>query len=237
MTAIIVHMITTSVIFPARNEENIIKSSVDEVYDYLKKKKYAFEILVVVNGCSDKTEAIVKAIARRRKEVKLLKTQPGYGIALKKGLKKAKGKFITVFNVDYYNLRLLDLADIEMYGKDIIIGSKRTYWAKDNRSFARRFISLVFNQFLNIVFGFRGSDTHGIKILKKEVVKKILPRCQTESDIFYTELIIKAQRAGFEIADFPVNVTELRPTRFTFADRVLKTPMNIYLLYRALLSR
>jgi len=227
-------MIKTSVIFPAKNEEAIIKRSILDVYKHLKRKKYRFEIIVVANGCIDKTEAVVNNLAKRYSAVRLLRSKPGYGIALKKGLKNAGGKFITIFNVDYYNLHLLDLADIGMYGKDIIIGSKRTYWAKDGRSLVRKLISLVFNLFLSVTFGFRGSDTHGKKILKREVITEILPRCKTDSDIFYTELIIKAQRAGFSIADFPVDVIEKRPTRFTFADRVLKTPANIYFLYKSL---
>ena len=223
-----------SIILPARNEERLIRDSVGDILGHLKKKRYPFEILVVVNGTSDETENIVKEIASKEKSVVLLHSKPGYGFALRKGLKKASGEFIAIFNVDYYNLHLLDLADIGMYGKDVIIGSKRTYWAEDNRSLVRRVVSLFFNLFLRLVFGFRGSDTHGIKLLRKTVVATILPKCKTTSDIFYTELIIRAQRAGFKLADFPVAVEEKRPSRFTFVDRTLKTPLNIYLLYKDL---
>ena len=223
-----------SVVLPARNEEELIKSTILDINKHLVKKNYSFEILVVINGCSDNTKAITNQLTQSIQQLRVLTSRPGYGVALKKGLIEARGEFIAIFNVDYYNLHLLDLADIGMYGKDVIIGSKRTYWAEDNRSFLRKVISHLFNVFLKLGFGFRGSDTHGIKLLRKSVVDRILPKCSTTSDIFYTELIIRAQRAGFRLADFPVSVEEIRPSRFTFFDRTLKTPINIYFLYKAL---
>jgi len=223
-----------SVILPARNEEELIKSTLTDITRYLNKKNYSYEILVVINGCQDRTEEITTSLSRVNQKIKTLYSKPGYGLALKKGLRAAKGEFIAIFNVDYYNLHLLDLADIGMYGKDVIIGSKRTFWAEDDRPLARKTISLFFNVFLRLAFGFRGSDTHGIKLLRKAVIDKILPKCKTTSDIFYTELIIRGQRAGFKLADFPVAVKEKRSTRFTFADRTLRTPFNIYQLYKAL---
>ena len=223
-----------SIILPARNEEKLIKLTILDIARHLEKKNYSFEILVVLNGCTDRTGEIARQLSERNKQIRILTSKPGYGIALRKGLKEAKGDFITIFNVDYYNLHLLDLADIGMYGKDVIIGSKRTYWAEDNRSLIRKTVSLFFNLFLRLAFGFKGSDTHGIKLLRKTVIDKILPRCKTTSDIFYTELVIRAQRAGFKLADFPVSVEEKRPSRFTFVERTLRTPLNIYLLYKAL---
>jgi len=223
-----------SVILPTRNEEELIKSTILDIDNHLKRKNYPFEILVVINGCTDKTEEIVRNLSKTIRQIRVLKSKPGYGMALRKGLHEARGEFIAIFNVDYYNLNLLDLADIGMYGKDVIIGSKRTFWAEDNRPFVRKAISLFFNLYLRLAFGFKGSDTHGIKILSRAVVDTILPKCKTTSDIFCTELIIRAQREGFKIADIPVSVEEKRPSRFTFTDRTLKTPLNIYRLYKAL---
>ena len=219
---------------PARNEEGLIKSTILDITNHLKRKNYPFEILVVINGCTDKTEEIVRNLSEHIKQIRVLTSKSGYGIALRKGLQQARGEFIAIFNVDYYNLHLLDLTEIGMYGKDIIIGSKRTFWAEDERSFSRKLISHIFNIFLRIAFGFRGSDTHGIKLLRKSVVDRILPKCKTTSDILYTELIIRAQRMGFKLADFPVTIEEKRPTRFTFMDRTIRTPKNIFLLYKAL---
>jgi len=49
-----------SVILPARNEEKLIKSTILDIARHLEKKNYSFEILVVLNGCTDKTEEITR---------------------------------------------------------------------------------------------------------------------------------------------------------------------------------
>jgi len=227
-------MIKTSVIFPARNEELLIKDCLLDIYRHLNRKKYPFEILVVVNGCIDNTEKIINNQIKKYKGIQMLKSKAGYGFALRKGIKSARGNFIVIFNVDFYDLHLLDLIDIDLYGKDFVIGSKMAPWSEDNRSFIRRCISYTFNLYLKLVHGFRGSDTHGIKVFKREVSTRVLKDCKTTSGIFDTEFTLRAQKAGFKIADFPVCVFEKRSPRF--GHRLLQTPRDIAELYLALRS-
>lgn len=222
-----------SVILPARNEDKNIKQAIIEIYRYLQKKKCLFEVIVVVNGSVDDTEKITKQLIAKYSKIRLLKSRPGYGFALKKGLSVSKGEYIVIYNVDFYDLKLLDLVDINLYGRDFIIGSKRAHWSKDLRPLKRRVVSIVFNMYLRIFHGFSGSDTHGIKALKRTVAKKVLPMCKTESGIFDTELVLRAQKAGFKIADFPVEVEEKRPSRFQ-KSRFFQTPLDIYELHKAM---
>jgi len=221
-----------SIILPARNEEKLIKSAVVDILTQLKKKKYSSEILIIINGCTDNTEKIVDKLSNKFKEVRKLKSRTGYGYALRKGIQKARGNFVIFFNVDFYDLKIIDLVDIDLYGKDLIVGSKRTPWAEDLRPLQRRVVSTLFNFYLKVIHGFRGSDTHGIKIMKGKVIDKVFPKCKTTNNIFDTEFIIMAQRCDFKIADFPVRVEEKRTPRF--GSRLLKTPFDIFELYRTL---
>lgn len=221
-----------SVILPARNEEQLIKSCLDELSKYLSSKKYKYEILVVSNGCIDNTEKIITEMSKKDKKVKLIKSKPGYGNALRKGMQQSKGKYIVIFNVDFYDLNMLDLIDIKLYGRDLIMGSKMAHWSDDNRSLSRKLISYIYNLLLKILFNFRGSDTHGIKVMKRVVLEKILKKCKTKDGIMDTEFVIRAQRVSFKIADFPVTLKEVRPSRFV--NRFFTTPIDIYNLYKAL---
>lgn len=222
-----------SIILPARNEEAIIENTLDDILKFLSKRKILdYELLVIINGTTDKTESIVDKIASRNKRVKIIKSRPGYGNALRAGLKQARGDYIVIFNVDFYDLKMIDLAKIDLYGKDFIVGSKMAHWSDDKRPFTRRLVSRFFNLYLKVIHGFRGSDTHGIKILKREVVKVILPKCKTNSGIFDTEFVLRAQYAGFKFADFPVVVEEKRPARFK--NRLLQTPKDVIDLYKSL---
>ena len=221
-----------SVILPARNEEELIEKTLKDICRYLKKKKYAFEILVVVNGSTDKTEEKVRIVTRVYPLIKVLKSKPGYGFALRKGMSEAKGDYVAIYNVDFYDLKLLDLTESDLLGKDLIIGSKMTYWSEDRRPFVRRAVTKLFNLYLKAMYGFRGSDSHGIKIFKHRVMQVVYPKCKTSTGIFDTEFVLRAQNSGFNIADFPVVLEEKRPSRFV--NRLLDTPMDIIKLYKAL---
>lgn len=222
-----------SIILPTRNEEFLIKNTVQDITTFLQKRKiYSYELLIVINGTIDKSTDIINELAKENKKIKILKSSPGYGKALIKGLRIARGKYVVIYNVDFYDLKMIDLINIDLYGKDFIIGSKMAHWSEDGRKLTRRLISLAYNIFLRAVHKFRGSDTHGIKVIRREVVREILPICKTNSGIFDTEFVLRAQYAGYKFADFPVNVDEKRPPRFT--KRLLQTPKDIINLYLAL---
>jgi glycosyltransferase involved in cell wall biosynthesis len=222
-----------SVILPARNEDLLIKSTLLDIANYFHDKNNVdYEIIVVINGSEDSTEKVAIGMSKINQNIKILHSDKGYGLALRKGLKEAKGNYIAVFNVDFYDLKMLDLSIIDLYGKDMIIGSKLANWSTDKRPPIRRMISLLFNLYLRALFGFMGSDTHGIKIMKREVKEKVLPSCKTDTGIFDTEFVIRAQRMGFIIADYPVNIEEKRPPRFN--QRIFQTLPDIVNLHKAL---
>ncbi len=221
-----------SIVLPARNEEQLIKASLLDISKFLNKKDYTYEIIVVLNGCTDNTEKIIIDNFSQNKDIKIVKSSPGYGVALKKGMTVAKGDYVGIFNVDFYDLRIIDLTGIDLYKADLIIGSKMTNWSVDKRPINRRIVSMLYNILLKVLFGFKGSDTHGIKIMRKSVVDAILKKCKTTSGIFDTEFVIKTQRAGFIIAELPVTIEEKRVPRFV--NRFLSTPTDIYNLYNAL---
>lgn len=223
-----------SVILPARDEELLISSTIQDIIKHLNRKKYSYELLVIVNACTDNTIRIINQLATKYPNIRIIESKPGYGFALRKGLKNAKGDYVAIFNVDFYDHKLIDLIDVDMYGKDLLIGSKRAYWSSDKRPLIRRIISTLLNWYLKLFFGFKGSDTHGIKLFNRKLLDKILPLCKTKSGIFDTELVMISQFEGASIADFPVEVREIRPPRFV--KRLLQTPKDLIELHKTLTS-
>lgn len=223
-----------SIILPARNEEGLIGQTLKTVYDYIAKTGFSFEILIVVNGSADSTEQIVRNYSYTRRQIKIIKSKPGYGYALRAGLAAARGDYIVIYNVDFFDLKLIDLIKINLYGKDFIIGSKRAHWSQDFRPLNRKIISSLFNLYLKLIFKFEGSDTHGIKVMKNSVVRQVLPECKTYTGIFDTEFVLRSQKSNFKLADFPVIVKEVRTPRFP--NRLLQTPSDVIKLTIALIN-
>ncbi|MGM8213371.1 glycosyltransferase [Virgibacillus sp. W0430] len=93
-----------SVIIPAYNEDVGIKKT---IYSVLNSNYPIYEIIVVDDGSTDRTNYIVKKIARKHKRIKLIsKINGGKSTALNKGFKKAKGEIVVTIDAD--NLLLKD---------------------------------------------------------------------------------------------------------------------------------
>lgn len=228
--------IEISVVAPAYNEEKHISSFLRSVIGYLDKLAITYEVLIVENGSTDRTSEIVRNFLNKNSHVRLITLpNPAYGIAIKKGLSAAHGKYIVLFNIDFFDLAFIDLCLIDLIGKDLIIGSKLAPWASDRRPLSRHLISLVFNFFLRRVFGFSGTDTHGIKVFRAQFLKDAIVKSQTTSGIADTEIAILLEWSGAKIAEVPVTVAEIRPARFK--SRFFQTFKDIYDLTKSLWPR
>ncbi len=222
-----------SVVLPAKDEERLLSVTLKDITSYLDIARLSYEVIVVENGSSDNTLEIAKEHARKNSRIKTeCLPEPAYGKALIHGIKKAKGDYIVIFNVDFWEKKFVDLINVDLLGYDLVTGSKLLSWSRDKRSLTRKLITLFFNLFLKILFGFKGTDTHGIKVLKRNKILPIINKCRTETGIFDSELVIRSQRAGLDILELPVEVIEKRPSRFS--NRILQTPADIIKLYVAL---
>jgi RNase H-fold protein (predicted Holliday junction resolvase) len=105
----------------------------------------------------------------------------------------------------------------------IVVGSKLMQGAEDRRSAARHFVSLGFTTILRVLFDRRMDDTHGMKVLRREVVERYAPQTVTTRDLFDTELIIRARRGGVVVRALPVTVEEKRKPRSSIVRRIPRT--------------
>lgn len=219
--------VDTSIIVPAHNEETLIKQFINDVDRACKNLNLSYEIVVVENGSHDRTWHYLQEISTKNQRVKLIQLRAaGYGLALCTGLKRCHGKYGVIFNVDFWDKKLLMLTKVDMLGHDLIVGSKNLSGSLDLRRFNRRMVTKAFNLFLRVFLGFKGTDTHGIKLLRLKTVLPIVKICKTRTGIFDSELVIRSQRKGLKILELPVVVEEVRPVRFG-VKRLLQTPFDV----------
>ena len=77
-----------------------------------------------------------------------------------------------------------------------------------------------------VLFGLGVSDTHGMKAMRRETVEPIVRQCRFGTDLFDTEFVLRADRAGLAIAEVPVTVEERRP--LAHADRPPRSPGTVF---------
>jgi len=225
---------------PAFNEAEMLERSVGDVVDGLRAVGRPFEVLVVENGSRDETAVVADRLAAEVPEVGALHLPDAdYGAALRAGLLAARGDVVVNFDVDYYDLSFVADAVARLDEADapaIVVGSKRAAGAHDQRTALRRLVTGVFTGILRHGFGLRVSDTHGMKAMRRDAVEPIARACHFGTDLFDTELVLRAERAGLPTVELPVAVVERRPSRSPIARRVPRTVWGLLRL-RVLLWR
>ena len=229
-----VNKVKVSVLVAAHNEEEIILSFLESFLAMMKKIGEPWEMIIVENGSTDRTAEIIRNFSKKHTQIKLEQLpNPAYGKAMITAFKKAKGDYAVFFNVDFWDERFIRLCKIDLLGYDLVGSSKLLKNSNDTRPFTRRLITQFYSLFLRLFLGFKGTDTHGIKAFRIKSVLPIVKKCKTTTGIFDSELVLRCQRAGLSFLELPVEVREIRPTRFNFK-RVLQTPADIFKLFLAL---
>ncbi len=196
------------------------------------------ELLLIENGSVDDTAALARMVcdeltAAGWKARTLTTPAADYGAAMRIGFAEAAGEWIVNFDIDYWSAEFVQQAiGAEA---DIVIASKRAPGSADQRSRFRRLATRVFNLILRHMLGSQVSDTHGIKAFRRHTVLRHLPDTVSNQDLFDTELILRAERAGAIIRELPVVVEERRAAR-SLLKRVPRTLRGIVLMRRVFRS-
>ena len=223
-----------SILIPIYNEEKILEESVREITEGVGQLGISYELLLCENGSRDRTVEIAERLCSEIPALRLLRyPEPNYGGALAEGIRQARGQNIVCFEIDFYDVHFVECAQVLLKRYDAVIGSKRARGARDRRPFIRRLITWGFNTFLRIVFKFTGTDTHGIKAFRAAPVRPLVDACQTDKDIFTTELVIRMERADLRMCELPLEIEEKRPAPVNILRRVPATLKNLWRLWKA----
>lgn len=226
-----------SIVIPVFDEEAMLRAAIQDLLDRLSLLPWSYEILIAENGSTDRTLEIATELAGRFDVLRCRHTaEPNYGKALREGILDAKGEIVICDEVDlcdtdFYERALSLLRDPSV---DFVVGSKAMEGAMDRRPYFRRLGTVVINGMLRAALGFKGTDTHGLKAFRRERVQPIASACQIDRDLFASELVIRAERAGLDVREIPVRVQEKRPPTVGLTRRVPNVLKNFAKLFIAI---
>jgi glycosyltransferase involved in cell wall biosynthesis len=224
---------TFSIVVPVYNEADFIPRALPEMLAQLDGVGEPYEIIIVENGSSDGTaEAARRAVEGQPVKV-LSRAEPDYGAAMRHGFLEANGAWVVNFDIDYFSGAFLEQVGI-LTDVDLVIASKRDPGSEDRRPLIRRVATRVFNLLLRLVLDSRVTDTHGMKAFRSDLVSRLAPQVVSRQDLFDTELVIRAERAGYRIREVPIMVKEMRVARSSLMKRVPRTIAGLFRIRRTL---
>jgi glycosyltransferase involved in cell wall biosynthesis len=209
-------MATVEVVIPVYNEERALPQSIPTLRDFLTSDEFPHDwrILIADNASTDTTPEVgARLEAENDGGVKYVRIErKGRGFALKQVWHDSPMEIMSYMDVDLSTgieafPRLIGaIADD---GYDIAIGSRLARNAEVARSLKRRVLTFGYNSMIKGMFFTRFSDAQcGFKAVSRDVAQTILPLIEDNNWFFDTELLILAEKAGYNIKDVPVRWIE-----------------------------
>jgi len=194
---------TISVVFPAYNEEKGIGQAIKDFFA----TGVVDEIVVIDNNSKDKTAEIIK----RTKAVYIKEMRQGYGFALQRGLKEAKGDFIFTCEPD----GTFDANDIfkflpYMEECDSVFGtrtSKSLIWSNAKMNWFLRLGNWFIAKILEYLHNGPCLTDVGctFKVIKKSSLKKIEKKFSEGKSAFSPEFMVLCIKNKLKVLEIPVN--------------------------------
>jgi glycosyltransferase involved in cell wall biosynthesis len=203
-------------LIPAYNEEKRIEPVLRDYGRYFQQEYQGkFQLVVVLNGCTDNTLGVVQRVAQDFPSVGWLdfKDPINKGGALIEGLKLAPmGDLVGYVDADGATppRAFLDLVR-HIDGYDCVIGSRWLPGAvlHQEQSGKRQFASRVFHFIVQLLFWMNIRDTQcGAKLIRREAIEKIHPSLRIADMAFDINLLYSLKKAGYRILEVPTEWTD-----------------------------
>ncbi len=203
--------IEISIVVPAYKKQKSIVDNLKKLQQIVSTITSDYEIICVVDGVLDDTYKNAKKIESSKIKIVGYERNRGKGSAIRYGLLHAKKKIVvtvdagTDINPDGLNMML---EHFKWYDADIIVGSKRHSASKVIYPWQRRLMSIGYQLVVRSLFGLNIRDTQvGMKIYRKQVIDKILPRLLVKEYAFDIEMLSVANYLGFKkIYEAPIEL-------------------------------
>ena len=207
--------VAVSVVLPAYDEEATIAETVERTLTtlgaFLAPDRY--EVLVAEDGCSDRTPEIADRLAAADDRVRHVHSDErlGRGGALDRAFAAAAGDVLVYFDTDLATDlgHLEELIERVRSGEaDVATGSRWHRDASVDRPAKRGVPSLAYNGLVRLFLRSSLRDHQcGFKAVSREAFEALRHEVEDEHWFWDTELLVRAQRRGFRVVEFPVEWT------------------------------
>ena len=191
-----------SIILPIYNEEQRLPMCLAHICDYLwHYTHWPFELICVLNGCTDRSDEICREFARNWIQIEILSLPvAGKGAAVRTGMLAATGRYRYMADVDLSTPiteipRYLDAAR----AADLVCGTRQVKHKSLVRSAAHTIYSRMAGPYTSV-----HDPQCGFKLFRGDAAERIFSRVRSDGWGFDTEALYLAKLLGYRIAEISV---------------------------------
>lgn len=248
--------IDLSLIVPAYNEEDRLPDMMGEMIEYLgtlskSDAKVTWEIIIVDDGSSDGTSAVALKYVRDlgSNTVRLLRLHSncGKGGAVRKGMMRARGKFLLMVDADGATTasdleKLMNaVAPCKPGDMRVAVGSRAHQQdeAVAQRAWYRNVLMHGFHALVAVLAGGHGiRDTQcGFKLFSREAALRLFSSLHIDRWAFDVELMYLAVLLDIPVVEIPVNWREIDGSKVDLFSSTFQMARDILMIRIAYMCR
>jgi glycosyltransferase involved in cell wall biosynthesis len=196
-------------VIPVYNDLYSLGITIPRSIEILSRITDRFELIIAEDGSTDGCAELVRQYEQRDTRIHLLHSDErlGRGKALNRAIYESGGNIICYYDVDLATdmQHLPELIDAIREGADIATGSRLMPGSDSVRTGGREIASRSYNFLVRLFLGSRIYDHQcGFKAFNKEYILPILPSIHSNHWFWDTEILVRTQRDGARIREFPV---------------------------------
>jgi len=198
-----------TLVIPVFNDLHALEIAVPRSIEILSRITSGFELIIAEDGSTDGSADFVRQYELRDPRIHLLHSDErlGRGKALNRAIYESKANIVCYYDVDLATdlHHLPELIGSIREGADIATGSRLMPGSDTLRTGGREIASRTYNFLVRFFLGSRIYDHQcGFKAFNKEHILPILPAIRSSHWFWDTEILVRTQRSGARISEFPV---------------------------------
>ena len=196
-------------IIPVYNDRNALELAIPRSVGVLSTISDNFELVIAEDGSNDGSRELAERYGQQDHRIRLLHSDErlGRGRALNRAITESKGTIVCYYDVDLATdmRHLPELIGAIRSGSDLATGSRLMPESDIKRTGGREIASRTYNFLVRVILGSSVHDHQcGFKAFNKERILPVIPEIRSAHWFWDTELLVRCQRRGFGVKEFPV---------------------------------
>ncbi len=207
------------VVIPTLNEESRIGPVLRALVDFLEQQPWSSSVVLVDNGCTDRTLEVADAISSRTVPVEVIGCrQRGKGAAVRRGILATTARHVGFCDADLSTpvQTIGPVMELMRSGHPVVIGSRRCTGAQyvNVQPLGRRVGGAVFRSVARSVAPSVKDTQCGFKFFHTHIAKALFAQSTAAGFAFDAEIVGRALAAGINVTEVPVMWTDAEGSSF-----------------------